>query len=172
MHQDAQLGFSMVHAGLAPQWDLAQALEMAALMESVLQNDLACRLFLANMYGDKPDLWSDSLQGFDRLRFITNAFTRLRYCTKKGRLSMQAKGPLGSQPAKYWPWFMIPGRKTAGTRILFGHWSTLGYMAAANVWALDTGCLWGGQLTALRLEDRLPFFLNCKGALQPGKAGE
>ncbi|MEJ2310144.1 MAG: symmetrical bis(5'-nucleosyl)-tetraphosphatase [Gammaproteobacteria bacterium] len=167
MHHDRRLGFSMVHAGVAPQWDLAMALEMAASVEAVLQNSPACKAFLANMYGDKPDTWSDSLQDFDRLRFITNAFTRLRYCTKKGRLSMRAKGPLGSQPARYWPWFMIPGRQTANTRIVFGHWSTLGYMAGVNVWALDTGCLWGGHLTALRLEDRQPFFLNCRGELKP-----
>jgi bis(5'-nucleosyl)-tetraphosphatase (symmetrical) len=82
---------------------------------------------------------------------------------------MKSKGPLGSQPPKHWPWFMIPGRKTAGNRIVFGHWSTLGYMAGINVWALDTGCLWGGHLTALRLEDQHPFFLNCKGELQPGQ---
>lgn len=170
MHYDEDLDFSMVHAGVAPQWSREEALQMSAVMELVLQDEGACRLFLSQMYGDKPDLWSDSLQGFERLRFITNAFTRLRYCTKKGRLSMKAKGPLGSQPPKYWPWFMIPGRRTAGDRIVFGHWSTLGYMAGINTWALDTGCLWGGHLTALRLEDLQPFFLNCRESVHPGKA--
>ena len=169
MHRDEELDFSMVHAAISPQWDLAMALRMASEVERVLRDDGACGRFLANMYGDQPDRWSASLAGYDRLRFITNTFTRLRYCTKKGRNSMKAKGPLGSQPPKYWPWFMIPGRKTAATRIVFGHWSTLGYMAGSNIWALDTGCLWGGHLTALRLEDQHPFFLNCKGELQPGQ---
>ena len=167
MHYDERLDFTMVHAAIAPQWDRSRALQMAGEVHRVLRDDNSCGDFLANMYGDQPDRWSESLAGYDRLRFITNAFTRLRYCTRKGRLSMKAKGPLGSQPSKYWPWFMIPGRKTADTRIVFGHWSTLGYMASVNIWALDTGCLWGGHLTALRLEDQQPFFLNCKGELQP-----
>ena len=169
MHVDRGINFSMIHAGLPPQWSIAQARKHAAEVESALRHKKRHRKFFAAMYGDKPDRWSDDLQGMDRLRFITNCFTRLRYCTKKGKLVLNENGPLGSQRNNLLPWFMAPQRRSARDRIVFGHWSTLGYMAGSKLWSLDTGCLWGGQLTALRLEDQAPFFLNCSGKRKPGK---
>ena len=169
MHHDPELKFSMVHAGLVPQWSIAEALERAAEVEAVLRDHNLQRGFFSHMYGDQPDRWSDALAGMDRLRFITNCFTRVRYCTRKGRMVLSENGPLGSQRNKLLPWFMAPRRRSANDRILFGHWSTLGYMAGIRLWSLDTGCVWGGQLTAFRLEDLTPCFINCSGRREPGK---
>ena len=168
MHHDPELGFSMVHAGLPPQWSVTEALEHAAELEAVLRDDAAYPGFFAEMYGNRPRKWDGELQGIERLRFITNVFTRLRYCTRKGKLALNESGPLGTQGKKLLPWFMVPGRRSAKSRIVFGHWSTLGYLAGANVWALDTGCLWGGALTALRLDDQVPLFHGCTGQRKPG----
>ncbi len=151
LHHDAELGFTMVHAGLPPQWDLAQAQACAREVESVLVGD-DYREFLHRMYGDQPLQWSPGLAGWDRLRFITNCFTRLRYCDDQGRLCLKAKGPPGTQPPPCRPWFAVPGRASRALNVVFGHWSTLGPRTEPGVFALDTGCVWGGRLTALRLD--------------------
>lgn len=169
MHRDEGLGYCMVHAGLPPQWDIPTALARAAELEAVLRGP-GFHDFLHDMYGDNPDCWTDSLQGIDRLRFITNCFTRLRYCTPEGKYKLREKGPLGSQPEGYLPWFDLPNRVSRDERIIFGHWSTLGYQAHNNVWSIDTGCLWGGSLTALRLgEVPEPIHLACPQSCRPGK---
>jgi bis(5'-nucleosyl)-tetraphosphatase (symmetrical) len=170
LHHDAALGWTMIHAGLPPQWDLAAAAACAREMEAVLQSE-DFRAFAHGMYGNQPDKWSPKLDGLDRWRFITNCFTRLRFCAKDGTLNLKPKGPPGSQPKGFVPWFEVPERKTANTRILFGHWSTLGYQSTANAWSLDTGCLWGGSLTALRIDvdPPRPFHLPCAQLKRPGK---
>ncbi len=155
MHHDKQLNFTMIHAGLPPQWDLKTAQACAREVEAVLREP-DCQDFFDRMYGNKPNRWDPELTGMGRLRFITNCFTRLRFVTKKGKLKLKLKGsPLG-QKKKYIPWFAHPQRLTRNDRILFGHWSTLGYQHVQNTWALDTGCLWGGALTALRIDQDLP----------------
>jgi bis(5'-nucleosyl)-tetraphosphatase (symmetrical) len=169
MHHDPDLGFAMLHAGLPPQWDLTQALACAAEVEAVLRSD-KFHEFLGHMYGNKPALWSESLSGWDRLRFIVNCFTRLRFCSPDGTLDFRHKGhPDEEQPsADHLPWFRLPQRRSRNTPILFGHWSTLGLYRADNVHAIDTGCLWGGTLTALRLEDGALTSLPCDGYSVPG----
>jgi bis(5'-nucleosyl)-tetraphosphatase (symmetrical) len=168
LHAEDALGWTMVHAGLPPQWDLAAATGCARELEAIVRGpDL--REYAHAMYGNKPDRWRDDLSGMDRLRFATNCFTRLRYCEPDGTLNLKPKGPPGSQPRSLLPWFKVPGRRSAGERILFGHWSTLGYYAGDNVWGLDTGCLWGGTLTALRIdvEPAQPFHLPCPQLKRP-----
>jgi bis(5'-nucleosyl)-tetraphosphatase (symmetrical) len=168
-HHDADLGYTLLHAGLPPQWDLIQAGKYAREVETVLQGK-NYRKFFKHMYGDYPDMWRDDLQGWERLRFITNCFTRLRYCNKKGKLLLQAKGAPGSQPAKYLPWFRVPERASRPLRLVFGHWSTLGEVNDTGIFALDSGCLWGGGLTALRL-GKVPqrITIPCHGYQRPGK---
>jgi bis(5'-nucleosyl)-tetraphosphatase (symmetrical) len=169
MHHSAKRNFSMVHAGLPPQWDLATALQCAAELEAVLRGD-DFHGYCEQMYGNLPDLWDPGLTGMDRLRFITNCFTRLRYCKADGSLSLKESGAPGSQSASLTPWFEMPGRASKDERILFGHWSTLGYGRHNNSWSLDSGCLWGGALTALRIRKRkqpLPFQLKCPKTLIP-----
>ena len=171
MYHHEKRGYSLIHAGLPPQWDLATARACAHELEETLRGPDFHR-FCQAMYGNQPDLWHEELAGMDRLRFITNAFTRLRYCTPDGRLSMRDKGAPGSQSKGALPWYEIPGRATRNDRILFGHWSTLGYRQTGNVWCLDSGCLWGGALTALRLRKTRkpkPLRFSCPGVLKPGK---
>ena len=171
LHHHAKRGYTMIHAGLPPQWDLPTAQRLARELEATLQGG-DFHEFCHAMYGNHPDHWSEDLQGIDRLRFITNCFTRLRFCTSDGRLALGEKGPPGSQGASLLPWFEVPGRASLGQRILFGHWSTLGYYEANNVWSLDTGCLWGGQLTAVKLRKKKKpkaFQIPCPGALKPDK---
>jgi bis(5'-nucleosyl)-tetraphosphatase (symmetrical) len=152
LHWDATLNFAMLHAGLPPQWSLEQALAYAAEVACALRGDGATD-YLAELYGHEPSSWSDSLCGMPRLRYITNCFTRLRYCRADGSLVLSAKGRPGTQPdSAVQPWFSHPHRASSNTRIVSGHWSTLGYYAADNVWALDTGCVWGQQLTFLRID--------------------
>jgi len=175
LHHDSNLGFTLIHAGLPPQWDLTQARQCAHEIEEALQSPQYKEHFLAHLYGDQPQVWSNSLTGGERLRFITNCFTRLRYCTSRGQLALQIKSSpdLHNQAAdenKPLPWFLIPNRASCQTRILFGHWSTLGYYAGNGVYGLDTGCLWGGALTALRLEDLQVFRVPCGGECQPTEA--
>lgn len=172
LHGDHGLGFTMIHAGLPPQWDLRQATELARELEVMLRGD-ACGKFLARMYGDRPSVWRDDLSGWDRLRFITNCFTRMRYCDPDGRLALKEKGPPGSQPAPFLPWYEIPGRKTRQEKIIFGHWSTLWLgtqpdFARWNAYPLDCGCVWGGELVALRLEDGKPYSVPSR---QPKRFG-
>ena len=151
LHHDAALGVTMVHAGLPPQWDVGLARRCAAELEAALRGNHSGRLF-ASMYGNRPDLWSDGLEGDDRLRFITNALTRLRVCDASGRLLLKHKGPPEKMPPGAVPWFRAPARRWAGARIVCGHWSALGYLDEGGVLALDTGCVWGGTLTARRLD--------------------
>jgi len=167
MHFDADLNMAMLHAGLPPQWTPQQALDCAAEVEAVLQGE-RFHEFLGHMYGNKPVRWSDNLSGWDRLRFIVNCFTRLRFCTPDGKLDFKHKGEPGSQDGDHLPWFALPQRQSRELPIVFGHWSTLGLYQGDNVHAIDTGCLWGGSLTALRLEDREVFSLPCEGYSKPG----
>jgi len=168
LHHDAELDFTMLHAGLPPQWDLATARSCAGEVEAVLQGPDYVH-FLENMYGNEPDCWDESLDGIERLRFITNCFSRLRYCNPQGKLALEEKGKPGKQPPGLLPWFDVPGRKSIDTRIVFGHWSTLGTVESDTVYAIDTGCLWGGTLTALQLENCQTFTIDCQGARKPGK---
>lgn len=168
LYHDEKLHFTMVHAGLPPQWDLSLAQQCAFEVESVLRGDNYLE-FLANMYGNEPDIWDENLQGWDRLRFITNCFSRLRYCNSEGQLCLKSKGEPGTQPKGYLPWFEVPGRKSKDMRIIFGHWSTLGLYRDNGVFSLDTGCLWGGLLTAMHLESDMSIYSYvCPGHKRPG----
>ncbi len=155
LHHAPEVGYTLVHAGIAPQWDLDTARRCARQAEARLRGPDR-RTFLREMYGDRPNLWSPHLSGRARERFTINALTRMRYCTPDGRLDMIHKGPPGTQPHGYVPWFEFPGRRSRGLRIVFGHWSTLGRIGAQGVYPTDTGCLWGGALTALRLDPAAP----------------
>jgi bis(5'-nucleosyl)-tetraphosphatase (symmetrical) len=144
-------GFGLLHAGLPPQWDVAQTQAMATLAEAALRG-ADYQTFLAQLYGNQSDVWTDDLAGIDQLRFIINCFTRMRFCDKKGRLDFENSGEIGSQPAHLFPWFTLPERKSADTQLIFGHWSALGYHTQQNCFAIDTGCIWGRELTAIRLD--------------------
>ena len=169
LHHDPALGVTMVHAGLPPQWDIPLARRCAAELEDALRGEHSGRLF-ADMYGNHPDLWDGALEGADRLRFITNALTRLRVCDKAGRLLLKHKGPPAKMPASAIPWFQVPGRRSADARIVCGHWSALGYHDGDGVLALDTGCVWGGRLTAARIDGgrREIVQVRCGQAAVPG----
>ena len=144
-------GYVMVHAGLLPQWPITQALSLASEVERALQADSYLDFF-ANMYGNVPNAWRDDLTGMDRLRVITNAMTRMRVCTASGEMEFAFKGELQDVPAGYIAWFDAPARQSSDSTIICGHWSALGLRQRDNIVALDTGCLWGGQLTAFCLE--------------------
>ncbi len=154
-HHDAELGFSMVHAGLPPQWTLKKARKRAKEVEKVLRGD-KWRQFFKHMYGNKPDKWEKGLEGWDRLRYITNCLTCLRYCHEDGRLALNFKGAPRDKPKGELPWFEMPNRKTKNDRIIFGHWSTLGTGQYGNVFSTDSGAVWGDQLTAVRI-DKKPY---------------
>ena len=141
-----------VHAGVLPQWDLQQTIECAQEVEKKLRSK-SYKDFLANMYGDTPNKWSKSLKGYERLRVITNALTRMRFCTPTGQMEFESKEGLEKGPKGYIPWFKVPTRKTKNVLTYFGHWSTLGLLRQHNVIGLDTGCVWGGKLTALEISD-------------------
>jgi len=161
MHYDKTLDFAMVHAGIPPQWDLNTAIARAKELENTLHSP-DFLVFLQNMFGDSPSIWSDALQGWDRLRYITNAFTRMRFCSAEGQLELQAKGKADQAPTNLYPWFKIPTRRHRQVQILFGHWAALqGNVEEPNVFALDTGCVWGNCLTAVRLEDKKFFQVSC-----------
>ena len=142
----------MVHAGVLPQWDLRQTIGYAQEVEKALRHS-SYQEFLAQMYGNTPNKWSASLKGFERLRVITNALTRMRFCTPEGQMEFESKEGLEDGPAGYIPWFKVPKRRTQDTLIHFGHWSTLGLMRQHNVISLDTGCVWGGKLTAIEVAE-------------------
>ncbi|HET9404906.1 MAG TPA: symmetrical bis(5'-nucleosyl)-tetraphosphatase [Burkholderiales bacterium] len=153
-------GHAMVHAGLLPQWSLSQAAALAREVEAALQGP-DHREFLKHMYGNEPLCWRDDLAGYDRLRVIVNAMSRMRLVTPDGAMEFSHKtGPAGL-PSGYLPWYDAPGRATRGERIYFGHWAALGLMQREDVVCLDTGCVWGRALSALRLEDRRLFQLDC-----------
>ncbi|HBG30781.1 symmetrical bis(5'-nucleosyl)-tetraphosphatase [Candidatus Macondimonas diazotrophica] len=151
LHHDASLGYTLVHAGLPPRWNLATARRCAAEVEAMLAGDGGAD-FLRHMYGDKPDRWSSGLTGLARARFIVNALTRMRYCTPDGRLDLRAKGTPDQVAAPLKPWFEVHPPADQGLNVVFGHWSTLGRVAQRGAYGLDTGCVWGGSLTALRLD--------------------
>ncbi|MDD4913000.1 MAG: symmetrical bis(5'-nucleosyl)-tetraphosphatase [Sideroxydans sp.] len=146
----------MVHAGLLPQWSVRQAAKLAREVEAALRGDDYVK-FLEHMYGNTPNSWDDELTGYKRLRVITNAFTRLRVCTSEGEMEYKFKGEVEKIPAGFVPWFDVPKRASQDATVIFGHWSALGLKVTPNIIALDTGCLWGGTLTAMRLEDRQLF---------------
>lgn len=169
-HLSAKKGYAMVHAGLPPQWDCTQAKALAGELETALR-DPGYQDFLQGIYGNEPSRWRDDLRGMDRLRFIVNCLTRLRYCDGEGTLLLKEKALPGQEPEEALPWFRVPGRRSRDERIIFGHWSTLGHMAEDNVWALDSGCVWGGQLTAMRVRrKKAPEItaLDCAGYASPG----
>jgi bis(5'-nucleosyl)-tetraphosphatase (symmetrical) len=141
-----------VHAGVLPQWDLQQTIECAQEVEAALRKK-SYQDFLANMYGNTPTKWSNSLKGYDRLRVITNALTRIRFCTPTGTMEFDSKEGFEDGPKGYIPWFKTPKRKTQDSLIYFGHWSTLGLLQHGNVIGLDTGCVWGGKLTAMEIPE-------------------
>lgn len=147
----------MCHAGIAPLWDLQQAINLAKELEQCLSGEHYGE-FLTFMYGDKPDIWSDELTGIERLRSITNYFTRMRFCDEQGRLDLAYKGTIAEAPATLYPWYEVPNRKEIDEDIIFGHWAALmGQCPNPKIHAIDTGCLWGGKLTALRLQDKKRF---------------
>jgi len=158
MHLDGE--YAMVHAGLLPQWSVLQALELAAEAEEVLASDAHVE-FYRRMYGDVPDRWNDRLSGWDRLRVIVNAMTRLRVCTPEGVMEFSHKGEVVDAPRGYLPWFDVPERRSTTHTIVCGHWSALSLRVEPRLLALDTGCLWGRALTAVRLEDRKLFHVSC-----------
>jgi bis(5'-nucleosyl)-tetraphosphatase (symmetrical) len=169
LHHDHTLDFTMVHAGLPPQWDLAQAQTCAHEVEQVLRSARHGE-FINQMYGNQPRRWSEKLHGWDRLRFAINCFTRIRYCDADGKLDFKSKGPPGTQPAGQLPWFTVPKRASRKLNIVFGHWSTLGACDAPGIYPTDSGCLWGGALTALRIDGPVQrFTVPCIGQRKPGK---
>lgn len=150
IHHDEELDYTLIHAGLLPPWDLVAAQRLAREVETALQSE-GHGNFFKQMYGDLPDHWSDGLRGYDRLRVIVNAFTRLRYCDLEGGMDLRLKGSPGTQPPDLVPWFQVPTRRSRDLQIIFGHWSTLGRWQGDGVVCLDSGCLWGRTLTAARL---------------------
>ncbi|MFG6415386.1 symmetrical bis(5'-nucleosyl)-tetraphosphatase [Roseateles sp. DC23W] len=163
-------GWLMVHAGVVPSWSRDDVLGLAAEVEAVLRGP-ALPDFLRAMYGNEPARWSPDLRGVERLRFTVNALTRLRFCTADGEMDFKTKDGAGAAPDGFMPWFDAPGRRTANTPIAFGHWSTLGLVNRPGLLALDTGCVWGGRLTAARVQDGQPLEIvqiDCDQAQKPG----
>jgi bis(5'-nucleosyl)-tetraphosphatase (symmetrical) len=166
-------GLLMVHGGVLPQWDASQTLMLGGEVEATLRGPGLVD-FLSEMYGNEPAQWDDSLEGIDRLRVIVNALTRLRFCTPEGVMDLKSSGGPGDAPPGYMPWFDVPGRRTAGETIAFGHWSTLGFLHRPDIISLDTGCVWGGALSALRLQGpggrHELIQVHCEQARVPGGA--
>ncbi|MFG6429428.1 symmetrical bis(5'-nucleosyl)-tetraphosphatase [Roseateles sp. LYH14W] len=162
-------GWLMVHAGVVPQWDRSDTLVLAAEVEAVLRSaDLPA--FLHEMYGNEPARWDSALTGTARLRFTVNALTRLRFCAADGTMDFKTKDGAGAAPQGFLPWFDVPGRRTADVPIAFGHWSTLGLLDRPQLLGLDTGCIWGGRLTAARIAglQREIIQVDCEQAQKPG----
>jgi bis(5'-nucleosyl)-tetraphosphatase (symmetrical) len=162
-------GWLCVHAGVVPQWSTHQTLALADEVQTLLRGtDLAD--FLPHMYGNEPSRWNDALQGHERHRFVINVLTRLRFCTDAGVLDFKTKEGAAAAPLGHWPWFEVPGRLTAAQPIAFGHWSTLGLINRPEILALDTGCVWGGALTAVRVDGgrREVLQVRCAQAARPG----
>ncbi|MES2946988.1 MAG: symmetrical bis(5'-nucleosyl)-tetraphosphatase [Pseudomonadota bacterium] len=160
----------LVHAGVLPTWAVTQTIALAQEVESVLQGGHAAE-FYSHMYGNTPAQWSDALAGMDRLRVITNTLTRLRFCTAQGEMEFETKEGAGGAPPGYMPWFDVPSRLTAGASVAFGHWSTLGWLGRTDLLSLDTGCVWGGCLSALRFNlqnlDQELIQVECEAAQHP-----
>ena len=155
-HYRPDLNTLMVHAGVARDWDALQTVKLAREVQDRLKGD-GCSDFLASMYGQRPDTWSPKLKGKERLRFIINCLTRIRFCYKDGRLEFDQKGPPENAPKGLRPWFELSDRGTASVRVVFGHWSALGLLEKRNLIGLDTGCVWGGRLTAVRIDGPVRF---------------
>ncbi len=158
MHEED--GYAMVHAGLLPSWSIGKALDLARETEHALQGS-GWRDLLAQLYGNLPDHWDDALSGYERWRVIINAMTRLRICTPDGRMQFSYTGGISDIPRGYVPWFVVPGRKSANATVICGHWSAIGLLTEKNLLALDSGCLWGRCLSAVRLEDRRVYQVTC-----------
>lgn len=156
-----------LHAGVLPQWSAAKTLALAHEVEGVLRGPHWID-FLRNMYGNQPARWDDALQGNDRLRCIVNALTRLRFCTEDGAMELIAKESTGTSLPGYLPWFDVPHRQTQDVTVVCGHWSTLGLILRPNLIGLDTGCVWGGKLSSIRLADRLLLQVSCPQSQRPG----
>lgn len=153
MHYDEQRNIALVHAGIPPQWSLRKALKCAAEVEEVLRDDNRLTPYLDGMYGNEPLKWDNDLKGVTRLRVITNYFTRMRFCTREGKLDLKSKEGVDTAPAGYAPWFTYDERKTRDVKIIFGHWAALeGHCNQPGVFALDTGCVWGGSMTLMNVD--------------------
>jgi bis(5'-nucleosyl)-tetraphosphatase (symmetrical) len=161
----AEGGYAMVHAGLLPQWSIARAESLGKEVSAALAA-ADYREFLDHMYGNQPERWDDALEGWDRLRVIVNAMTRMRYCDGKGRIDLSRAG---TEPAKGYQRWYETRRREPGKTLVFGHWSQLGLVLAPGIVGLDSGCIWGGKLSALRLDDRTLFQLPCPGYQEPGE---
>lgn len=162
-------GWLMVHAGVVPQWDLDQTLQLAGEVERQLRGP-GLNDFLHVMYGDEPARWDPALTGNDRLRFVVNTLTRIRFCSRDGTLDFKTKEGVTASTPDMMPWFDVPGRRTQGVPIAFGHWSTLGLIDRPDLLSLDTGCVWGGQLTAVCVDggERDVIQIQCTQAQKPG----
>lgn len=159
--------YLLVHAGVLPQWTAQKTMALAAEVELVLRGADWLE-FLRQMYGNEPASWSDELRGMDRLRCIVNALTRIRFCTTDGKMDLTSSKGVEIDVPGYLRWFEVPGRKTQDTTVVFGHWSTLGLVVRSDIIALDTGCLWGGKLSAVCLEDRSVLQVDCPQYQVPG----
>ncbi len=159
MHREGE--YVIVHAGLLPQWTVDYAAKLAGEVERALRGD-DFSPFVKSMYGNEPRSWSEELTGTARLRVITNALTRLRVCTADGAMDFAYKGTAEKVPEGYFPWFAVNHRRSADKTLIVGHWSALGVRLEPNLIALDSACFWGGKLTAVRLEDRTVFQVDCQ----------
>ncbi len=168
LHHDPVLGFTLVHAGLPPLWDLEQATRQARAVERVIQSN-HWKVTLPTLFGNEPAAWHEGLPDIEANRFTVNALTRMRFVTSTGKLDFRHKGPPGSQPDGLYPWFEIPNRRGRDLHIVFGHWSALGDIRAPNVYPLDGGCLWGGSLRAMRLDGESHLIeIPCPDRTTPG----
>ena len=169
LHHDDTLGYTMVHAGLPPQWDLTTALDRARELETVLQNS-GFETLLGTLYKEKPDRWSEDLEGLERLRLIVNCFTQIRYCDRQGRLDLSGERRTAPKKRRSIPWFQVPSRAHKEMKIIFGHWASLDKkkIKINGVYPLDTGCSNGGKFTAMRLGDERIFSTRCRIDSHPG----
>lgn len=162
LHHDKHLGYTMVHAGIPPQWALKDARRYAKEVEKIIRSE-RIDTYLITMYGNKPDQWKKSLTDTERWRLITNYFTRMRFCNAQGQLELKTKASAEQGPKGYLPWFAHAKRKTKNNNIVFGHWAALrGKTSTKNTFAMDSGCVWGYEMTMMRLEDRELFSVKCK----------
>ncbi|WP_166366004.1 symmetrical bis(5'-nucleosyl)-tetraphosphatase [Pseudomonas akapageensis] len=168
LHFDEQREVALVHAGIPPQWSMSKALRYAAEVEEVLRDDNRFKPYLDGMYGNEPNKWDRNLRGIDRLRLITNYFTRMRFCTKEGKLDLKSKEGADSAPAGYLPWYAHKSRRTRLLKIIFGHWAALeGRVDEPGIIALDTGCVWGGALTLLNVDTGERHRCECDDNAKP-----
>jgi len=162
VYHDAARDLTLVHAGIPPQWSIEKSLQRAAEVEAVLRDDEQLPLFLDGMYGNEPAKWDKKLHGIERLRVITNYFTRMRFCTPEGKLDLKSKEGVDTAPPGYAPWFSYAERKAAGRKVIFGHWAALeGQCNVPGLFALDTGCVWGGSMTLLNVDTLERIHCDC-----------